>query len=89
MRIVFEYHFIKKTGFLEKDFLEIISRNLTLLGIVTSFKYKAIAEGYLFEVEYKQVLPGITYQPIMGCFSNLEREYPYISNVTIPIEKMR
>ena len=89
MKIVFEFHFIKKAGFAEKDFLEVISRNLTRLGIVTSFKYQAIAEGYLFEIEYKQVLPGFTYQPIMGCFGGLEQEYPYIGNISIPADKMR
>lgn len=89
MKIAFEFHFMKKVGFAEKDFLGVISRNLTQLGIVTSFKYQAIEEGYLFEIEYKQVLPGFTYQPIMGCFSSLEQEYPYISNISIPADKIR
>ena len=89
MKSVFEFHFTKEAGFVEKDFLEIISKNLTQLGIVTSFRYHAIKEGYLFEIEYKQVLSGVTYQPIMGCFSGLEHEYPYISNISIPLGKMR
>lgn len=89
MKIVFEFHFMKKEGFTEKRFLEIISNNLTQLGIVTSFKHQAIEEGYLFEIEYKQVLPGFPYQPIMGCFSSLEKEYPCISNISIPADKIR
>lgn len=89
MKIVFEVHFKKKDDFIEEDFLKVISKDLTQLNMVTSFKYMAIDEGYLFEVEYKNLIPGITYQPILGCFSNLEREYPYISNMTIPVERMR
>lgn len=64
MKMVFEFHFMKKEGFVEKDFLGVISENLTQLGIVTSFKYQAIVEGYLFEIEYKEVLPGFTYQQL-------------------------
>lgn len=89
MKMVFEFYFMKKEGFVEKDFLGVISKNLTQLGIVTSFKYQAIVEGYLFEIEYKEVLPGFTYQSIMGCFSGLWQEYPYISNISIPMEKIR
>ena len=89
MKIVFEFDFMKKAGFVEKDFLGVISKELAQLGIVKLFKYQAIEEGYLFEIEYKQVLPGFTYQPIMGCFSSLEQEYPYISNISIPADKMR
>lgn len=89
MKLTFEVHFIKKAEFLEADFLKVVSQNLTELGSVTSLKYQAVAGGYLFEVEYVSRIPGITYQPILGCFSNLENEYPYISNLSIPSDKMR
>lgn len=89
MTLTFEFHFTKKEGFLEEDFLQVVSKNLTELGCVTSLKYQTIAEGYLFEVVYTSFIPGITYQPVLGCFSNLENEYPCISNISIPSDKMR
>ena len=89
MKLTFEVHFIKKAGFVEADFLQVISRNLTELGSVSSLKYQAIVEGYLFVVEFVSHIPGITYQPILGCFSNLENEYSYISNMSIPSDRMK
>ena len=89
MKLTFEFHFTKKEGFVEADFLQVISKNLTELRLVTSLKYQAIAEGYLFEIVYTSLIPGITYEPVLGCFSNLENEYPGISNISIPSDKMR
>lgn len=89
MKLTFELHFTKKIGFSDEDFLKVISENLKELGLVNSMKYDTITEGYLFEIDFVPVLPGFTYQPILGCFSTLEVEYPYISNICIPLEKMR
>lgn len=89
MKLTFEFHFTKEAGFTEKDFLQIISRDLKQLGYITSMRYQAVTEGYLFEVEYRSRILGITYQPILSCFMGLKKEYPYISNVSMPIDKMR
>ena len=91
MKLVFEFHFREKEGFLEDEFLKIISNRLSTLGKempITSFKYQKIDEGYVFEIQYKPVLPAITYQPILGCFGDLDRIYKFISNVSMPVERM-
>lgn len=35
MKLTFEFHFTKEDGFTEKDFLQIISRDLSQLGYIT------------------------------------------------------
>lgn len=89
MKLTFEFRFTKEEGFTEKDFLQIISRDLSQLGYIISMRYQVITEGYLFEIEYRSRIPGITYQPILSCFMGLKNEYPYIGNVSMPIDKMR
>jgi hypothetical protein len=87
MKLTLELHFRKKEGFKEEDFLKVISDNLRGLQI-TSINYGNIEEGYVFVVEYKPLIPGFSYQPILGCFGGLDREYGYIENLSIPADKM-
>lgn len=91
MKLIFEFHFKKKEGFSESDFIAIVSKRLSALGKempISFFGYQGIDNGYIFEIQYKPVLPGITYQPILGCFGDLDRVYEFISNISMPIDKM-
>ena len=42
----------------------------------------------MFEVEYQPVLQGFSYQIVLGCFGDLDIAYPYISNISMPVDKM-
>ncbi|WP_182439453.1 hypothetical protein [Clostridium sp. OM05-9] len=41
-----------------------------------------------FEIHCQPVLPGITYQPILGCFGDLDRAYEGIDKISIPSGKI-
>ena len=91
MKLHFEFHFKEKEGFKEIDFLDLISKRLSSLSKempIKSFLYKRIQEGYMFEVEYQPVLQGFSYQIVLGCFGDLDIAYPYISNISMPVDKM-
>lgn len=91
MKLSFELHFRRKEGFSEDEFIGIISKRLSELGKeipIYSFKYQKIEEGYIFEIQYKSILPGISYQPILGCFGDLDRVYDFVYNISIPIDRM-
>lgn len=91
MKLIFEFHFKKKEGFSESDFMGIVSKRLSALGKempISFFGYQEIDEGYIFKIQYKPVLQGITYQPILGCFGDLDRVYEFISSISMPADKM-
>lgn len=91
MKLLFEFYFKKKEGFSEDKLIGIISKRLSELGKempIHSFNYQTVDEGYIFEIQYNSILPGISYQPILGCFGDLDRVYEFIYNISMPIEKM-
>lgn len=87
MKLHFEILFDKQNGFKERDFINTVERNLVGVGIY-KFEYCVVHTGYAFDVYFKSMLPGYSYQVILGCFSNLEQEYAYINNVSIPNDRM-
>lgn len=91
MKLGFEFHFKKKENYSEENLLGIISERITNLGKdmpIYSFDYQIIEDGFAFLIEYKSVLPGITYQPILGCFIDLDQVCDCIDNISMPAEKM-
>lgn len=52
MKLIFEFHFKKKEGFSESDFMAIVSKRLAALGEeipISFFGYQGIDKGYIFE----------------------------------------
>ena len=75
----------KLDGFNEKDFIAILQNNLS--GVYAkALRYGAIENGYRFEVDFEPVLAsaGISYQPILGCFSSIGHEYDKVELIGIP-----
>ncbi len=79
----------KLTGFDEKEFIGILENNLSGLN-VKAMRYYVLQEGYRFEVDFEPVLisSGISFQPILGAFSNIEHEYDKVCLIGIPSEEM-
>lgn len=91
MKLSFELNFSRKEGFSEEEFIGIISKRLSDLGKempIYSSEYQKINGGYIFEIQYKSILPGISYQPILGCFGDLDKVYDFVYNISIPIGRM-
>ncbi len=91
MKIGFEFHFEKKKNYSEEKLLSIISERLTELGKempIKSINYQNVKGGLAFLIDFQPVLPGITYQPVLGCFVDLDRVYEDIDKISMPSNKM-
>lgn len=91
MKIGFEIHFEKKNSYSEEKLINIISERLSKLGKempINSVGYQTVKEGIAFVIDFQPVLPGITYQPILGCFGDLDRAYEGIDKISIPSGKI-
>lgn len=91
MKIGFEFHFEKKNNYSEEKFINIISERLSKLGKempINSVSYQSVKEGFAFLIDFQPVLSGITYQPILGCFGDLDRVYEGIDKISMPSDKM-
>ena len=79
----------KLDGFDEKELISILQKDLA--GVYAkAMRYGALQNGYRFEVDFEPVLAsaGISYQPILGCFSDIEREYDKVHLIGIPAGEM-
>lgn len=77
----------KLDGFDEKKFISILCNNLS--GVYAKeFRYCEVDNGYRFEVDFEPVLSGISYQPILGCFMGIEREYDKVRLMGIPTDEI-
>jgi hypothetical protein len=77
----------KLDGFDEKEFISILSKNVSEVH-AKALRYGEADSGYRFEVDFESVLPGFSYQPILGCFIGIEHEYDKVRLIGIPAEKM-
>ena len=68
-------------GFSESDFIKKISENLEAVN-ATRLSYGNNGNLYVFQIEYIPVIPLYPYQPILGCFSRLEEEYPHVKIIS-------
>lgn len=79
----------KLDGFNEEELISILQKNLS--GVYAkAMRYGALQNGYRFEVDFEPVLAtaGISYQPILGCFSNIDHEYDKVRLIGIPSGEM-
>lgn len=86
-KLTLDMYFEKKENFDEDTFIEIIKKDLKGLW-VSEFLYNPMDGFYRFHITYKNMIPEIDYRSILGVFSSLIYEYPYIKNVSIPLSKM-
>lgn len=71
-------------GFSEEAFITKLSQNLQEVG-ATKLQYGVSDDQFVFYVEYEVLISQFPYQPILGCFSSIEREYPRIEVVSTSI----
>ena len=71
-------------GFSEEAFIAKLSQSLQEVG-ATKLQYGVTDDQFVFYVEYEALLSQFPYQPILGCFSSIEREYPRIEVVSASI----
>ena len=79
----------KLDGFNEKEFPSIIQKNLPG-GYTKDIRFSTVENGYRFEIDFEPVLDivGISYQPILSCFSDIEHEYDKVQLIGIPSGEM-
>ncbi|MBO6301471.1 MAG: hypothetical protein J6N15_03430 [Ruminiclostridium sp.] len=79
----------KLEGFDEQKFISILRKDLSEV-YVKELRYGVLQNGYRFEVDFEPVLAsaGISYQPILGCFSSIGQEYDKVELIGIPSGEM-
>lgn len=79
----------KLDGFDEKEFIGILQKDLSEVH-AKALRYEEVENGYRFEVDFDSALAsaGISYQPILGCFSAIEHEYDKVRLIGIPSGEM-
>ncbi len=72
--------------FQEDEFIGILQKSLSEV-YANAMRYGAVENGYRFEVDFEPVLAsaGISYQPILGCFSGIDHEYDKVQLIGIPM----
>lgn len=69
-------------GFAEQTFVSAIAHSLQEEG-ATKLTYAVEGNKYIFDVEYEVFSSQLTYELILGCFTNIEKEYPYVKVMSI------
>lgn len=71
-------------GFSEQNFIAKLGDNLQTVG-VTKLYYGTDGNTYVFQVEYIPV-PNLDFRPVLECFTEIERKYPYLKIISTELK---
>lgn len=83
--LTFTMQLQKLDGFDEKDFISILKSNVSEV-LAKIVRYDNVEDRYHFEVQFEPISQNISYQPILGCFTSIEREYNRVKLIGIHLE---
>lgn len=84
-QITLKFEIKKLDGFSEEAFIATIRESLIEVG-VTKIQYGINENFCTFKIEYNSIQP-FGYRPILGCFSTIGQDYPFIEILSTEIKE--